>query len=255
MQRLAPVIILFAFFASCKRAKLHADFIVKNAKVYTVDGGNAVLQSFAIRGGKFVAIGTDSSISMIYDADSTFDAGGKTILPGLIDAHCHFVGYGLGLQQCDLVGTKSFDEVIAKVKEFAKTNKLPWIIGRGWDQNDWANKNFPTRWKLDSLFPNTPVILKRVDGHAALVNKAALAKANIHYATKIPGGEVITTVPKDDRHIPEDFDYDNLVTGVLVDNAVDLVEKIIPQPDFSTMREALLQAQQNCFAVGLTMRD
>jgi predicted amidohydrolase YtcJ len=250
MKHILSILALSTLITSCRENKQHADMVVKNAKVYTVDGGFAVLQSFAVRDGKFIAVGTDSSIAAIYEADTVIDAGGNTILPGLIDAHCHFVGYGLGLHYCDLVGTKSFAEVIERVKEFAKTNKSPWIVGRGWDQNDWADKNYPVRWALDSLFPNTPVILKRIDGHAALVNKTALRKANIHYETSVSGGEIgkleINGMPENP---------DDILSGILIDNAVDLVEKVIPQPDFQTMREALLAAQKNCFAVGLTTVD
>ena len=139
-QRLLYLLLLLipASFFSCGSHKRKVDLIVSHAKVYTVDGGFAVLQSFAVRDGKIVAVGTNESIALVYESDSTFDAGGKTILPGLIDAHCHFVGYGLGLQECDLVGTKSFAEVIDRLKKFAATNKKVWIVGRGWDQNVWA---------------------------------------------------------------------------------------------------------------------
>ncbi|HLG03761.1 MAG TPA: amidohydrolase, partial [Bacteroidia bacterium] len=238
---------LLLFLNSCGDGKMHADLIVKNAKVYTVDGGFAVLESFAIRDGKFVAVGTDSSISYLYEADSVYDAGGKIILPGFIDAHCHFLGYGLGLQQCNLVGTRSFDEVINRVKEFAKTAKSGWIVGRGWDQNDWTDKTFPDRRRLDSMFPDRPVILKRIDGHAALVNGAALKRSNIHYDTKITGGEILV---RREKNAP--VESDESLTGILIDNAVEQVEKVIPPPSAAQMREALLTAQANCFAVGLT---
>jgi predicted amidohydrolase YtcJ len=241
------------FLLSCGTSKMKADLIVHHAKVYTADGSFAVLESFAIRDGKFIAIGTNESIMALYDADSTIDAGGKVILPGIIDAHCHFVGYGLGLQECDLVGTKSFDEVIDRVKTYAATNKYPWIVGRGWDQNDWAVKQFPDNKMLDSLFPNTPVILKRIDGHAALVNATALQIAGINDSTKISGGEIIRTIEevRRGRSGSEKITYGK-PTGILVDNAVDLVTKKIPQPHSSRMEDALLTAQQNCFEFGLT---
>lgn len=242
-------------FFSCGNKKIHVDKIYHHAKVYTADGGFAVLESFAITDGKIVAVGTNESIALVYEADSSIDIKGKTILPGLIDSHCHFTNYGLGLQECDLVGTKSFSEVIERVKKYAATNKQEWIIGRGWDQNDWAVKEFPTNKMLDSLFPGIPILLKRVDGHAALVSSRALQLAKINDSTEVAGGEILheQVEVKTSRHKTEFVN--GKATGILIDNAVDLVENVIPQPDENSVREALLQAQQNCFAVGLTTVD
>ena len=103
---------------SCASTKIKVDFIVTNAKVYTADGGFAILESFAVNKGKIVGVGTNESIAISYDTDSILDVKGKTILPGIIDAHCHFLEYGLGLQNCDLVGTKSYNEVINRVKKY-----------------------------------------------------------------------------------------------------------------------------------------
>jgi predicted amidohydrolase YtcJ len=183
---------LAVFLFSCgSDKKQEADFIVTNAKVYTVDPSFTVLESFAVKDDKIIAVGTNASIAATYSSDSLVDMQGKVILPGLIDAHCHFYGYAKGLRECNLVGTKSFEEVIERVKEFSKTNKRSWIIGRGWDQNDWVIKMYPDRKMLDSLFPNTPVVLKRIDGHAALVNAAAMKAAGINDSTKISGGEIV----------------------------------------------------------------
>jgi hypothetical protein len=245
---------LTIFLFSCGNNKRKVDLIVSHANVYTADGGFAVLQSFAVKDGKIVAVGTNESIALVYESDSTLDAGGKTILPGLIDAHCHFVGYGLGLQECDLVGTKSFAEVLDRVKKFAATNKKDWIIGRGWDQNDWAVKEFPTNKMLDSLFPGKAIFLKRVDGHAALVSSEGLRRAKITDSTNVSGGEILHEIIIHHSR-GKDEPWKGKVTGILIDNAVDLVEKIIPQPDFNTVRDALLEAQKNCFAVGLTTVD
>ncbi|MCX6311828.1 MAG: amidohydrolase [Bacteroidetes bacterium] len=240
---------------SCSSKKIKVDLIVSHAKVYTVDGGFAVLESFAIRDGKIVAVGTNASIAQVYEADSSMDVQGKTILPGLIDAHCHFVGYGLGLQDCNLVGTKSFAEVIDRVKKYAATNKHEWIVARGWDQNDWAVKEYPNNKLLDSLFPGKPIILKRIDGHAALVSSEAMHRAKINDSTEVPGGEILHELIEGKSIHHKMIFIKGLATGILIDNAVDLVEKIIPQPDANTIRESLLAAQQNCFAVGLTTVD
>ncbi len=258
--KITVIFILSAFILfSCGNKKIRVDEIVSNGKVYTADGGFAVLESFAIRNGKIVAVGTNESIALVYEADSSLDVKGKTILPGLIDAHCHFTNYGLGLQECDLVGTKSFSEVVERVKKYASTNKREWIIGRGWDQNDWAVKEFPTKDILDSLFPRTPILLKRVDGHAALVNAEAMRRAKINDSTEISGGEIVKTFSDSKtvyvNHRKEVIQLGVHLTGILIDNAVDLVENILPQPDANAVQEALLQAQENCFAVGLTTVD
>jgi predicted amidohydrolase YtcJ len=254
--KISAVIFLISF-CSCGNKKIKVDLIISHAKVYTADGGFAVLESFAVRDGKIVAVGTNQSIALVYEADSSMDVQGKTILPGLIDAHCHFVGYGLGLQECDLVGTTSFEDVIARVKKYAATNKHEWIVGRGWDQNDWAVKEYPTNKLLDSLFPGKAIILKRIDGHAALVSSEAMRRAKINDSTEVKGGEILREqieIPSIHHNRPSKF-VNGKASGILIDNAVDLVENVIPQPDANTVNESLLAAQQNCFAVGLTTVD
>lgn len=246
---------LSLFFTSCGGGKKQdADFIVKNAVVYTADPSFTVLQSFAVKEDKIIAVGTDASIEIAFQSDSVIDLQGKTVLPGLIDAHCHFYGYAKGLRECNLIGTKSFDEVIARVQSFAKTNKRTWIIGRGWDQNDWPVKQYPNRKILDSLFPNTPIVLKRIDGHAALANGAALRAAGITDSTEITGGEILRemiSVPGAGSRNREKT-VAGPATGILIDNAVDLVDRVVPPLSTEDMRDALLEAQQNCLKVGLT---
>ena len=242
MLKHSLLILSLFFFISCENKKKEkADLILYNAKIYSVDSLFTIYQALAVKDGKIIALNASDSILNKYDAAEINDLEGKFIFPGFIDSHCHFLNYGLGLQQANLVGTKSFEDVIEKVKEFAKTNKSKWIVGRGWDQNDWAVKEYPNKTKLDLLFPNTPVILKRIDGHAALVNSEALKLAGFTNDSKINGGEFI----KDK----------NGLTGILIDNAVDVVERIIPPVSKEDIRKALLAAQNNCFAVGLTTVD
>jgi predicted amidohydrolase YtcJ len=240
------------FLVSCSSKKKEANLIIHNAVIYTIDSSFSVQQAMAVKDGKIIETGSNEQILNSYSAKETNDLEGKTVLPGFIDAHCHFLSYGLGLQQVDLVGTKSFEEVIQRVKDFTvkmdqvKNPELKpednWIIGRGWDQNDWKVKEYPSKVKFDSLFPNTPLILKRIDGHAALANSAALKLAGINTKTKIEGGELIRD-PKGN------------LTGVLIDNAVDLVTSKIPLPTKEKMFTALLAAQENCVALGLTTVD
>ena len=250
--------VVILFFTSCTH-KQQVDLIVHNAIVYTVDSTFSNAESFAVKDGKFVSIGTNDEILNKYEAKEAIDAEGKAVYPGLIDSHCHFYGYGKGLQELDLVGTKSFDDVIERVKKYSKENpKLEWIIGRGWDQNDWAAKEFPNNDLLNKYFPNTPIILKRIDGHAALVSKEALKRAGITGIEKIEGG----TIEKDPWRYDDMQSNGNsvlkegyILTGILIDNAVDLVEKIIPKPSKEEIKNSLLAAQKNCFAVGLTTID
>ncbi len=250
------VVMVLTSFGCGSDNKQPADYIIKNAKVYTADASFTVLQSFAVKDDRIIAVGTDTSIAATYSADSIIDMQGKVILPGLIDAHCHFYGYAEGLRECNLVGTKSFEEVIDRVKTFAAGNKRSWIIGRGWDQNDWAVKVYPDRKMLDSLFPTTPVVLKRIDGHAALVNSAAMRAANITDSTEVSGGEILREkIPLNRRSRGNELYKWGPASGILIDNAVDLVERVIPPMDEKQTREAILEAQQNCFAVGLTTLD
>jgi predicted amidohydrolase YtcJ len=235
MKKILPIFLLM--LTGCLKNE-KADLIIHNALIYTVDNDFSTHQAMAIKDGKIIALGKEREILNKYRYDEIYDAKTRPIYPGFIDAHCHFLGYGLSLEQVDLVGTKSMDEVIEKILFFSKTYQGNWIQGRGWDQNDWEVKEFPTKNELDSLFPNQPVFVKRIDGHAALANQTALDAANITIHTKIDGGEILIK--------------NNELTGVLIDNAMELVEHIIPKNTPQELTNAMLKAQKNCFQVGLT---
>ena len=235
----STLLILQLFIASALFAqKQAADLIVHNANIYTVNARFDIAEAFAVKGDRIVAIGTEEEIFSKFQAKYQLNASGRTILPGLIDAHAHFYRYGEALQTVDLVGTKSWDEIVQKTEAFAKQNTEGWLIGRGWDQNDWAVKDYPTKERLDKLFPKRPVILMRVDGHAAIVNQVALDSAKIQAGQTLVGGEIETK--------------NGQLTGVLVDNAIGLVRSLIPEANEKQQRQAFLDAQKNCFAVGLT---
>ncbi len=168
-MKISYLLLLSVLLISCS-ARKQADLIVSNARVYTVDGKFSIAEAFAVSDGKIIAVGTAEEITGTYDSDSLIDAGGKAVYPGFIDGHAHFYGYGQSLQTVNLVGTKSWAEIIDRVNEFAKTKPEGWIIGRGWDQNDWDVKNYPDNKQLDELFPTRPVLLTRIDGHAAIAN-------------------------------------------------------------------------------------
>jgi predicted amidohydrolase YtcJ len=225
---------------ACK-GKTKVDLVLKNGVIYTVDSAFTVAEAMAIKDGKVLATGTNADISKNFDATNTTDLQGRAVYPGLIDAHAHFIAYGLSLTTVDLVETTSWQDVVNRVSKFATSNKTGWIIGHGWDQNDWEIKQFPAKDLLDSLFPDRPVLLTRVDGHAAIANKIALDQAGVKAGMKLTGGDVMTANGK--------------LTGVLVDNAVDLVAARIPAASPEQFRSALLAAQKNCFAFGLTTID
>jgi len=230
------VIALLAF--SCEN-KEEADLIVTNANIYTVDADFSKASSVAIKDGKFVGVGNTEEILKKYKAQEQIDAQGKTIVPGLIDAHCHFYGLGQNQQVVDLVGTHSFDEVVEKVVAFQQERPSSFILGRGWDQNDWEVKEFPTKDKLDELFPDTPVALERIDGHAYLVNQAALNLAGITEYTFVEGGEIV-------------LDEDTNITGVLVDGPMRMIDNVIPKASLEQKIQALKDAEKISLDYGLT---
>ena len=228
-------------FIACTSSN-EADMLLFNGKIYTVDSAFSTVEAVVVKDGKIIATGTSEDLKKQFQAKEQIDLNGKYLFPGFIDAHAHFYRYGLGLRECDLVGSNSWSEILQRLDAYAKS--IPageWIIGRGWDQNDWDIKEFPLNDSLNIRFPNNPVILTRVDGHAAIVNDYALQKAGITASTKLVGGDV--------------FVQNGKPTGVLIDNAIDLVGKIIPNANEAQAKEALLKAQQNCFAAGLTTID
>ncbi len=239
-MRILIIIFFSAILVSCN-TKEEVDLLVVNANVYTVNNTFEKAEAFAIKDGKFVEVGETKLLEEKYNAAEQIDAEGKTIVPGLIDAHCHFLGLGENQQAVDLVGTSSFDEVVERVVAFQNKNQLDYIVGRGWDQNDWEVKQFPNKAKLDSLFPTTPISLTRVDGHAIICNQAALDLGNVTTESKVDGGEVVIE--------------NGELTGVLVDNAENLVMNFWPKASRNDMVKALLAAQDICFSYGLTTVD
>ena len=229
------VILLFSVFISAQK---NADLIIKNAKIYTVNNNFDVAEAMAISEGKILAVGKNAEILKKFKSKNIQNLQGKTVFPGFIDAHCHFTGYATDKWKCELWGTKSWDEVISRITEYSKNAPMEWIYGRSWDQNDWPIKEFPNKEKLDQLFPNRPVYLKRIDGHAAIANQKALDIAGIDLNTKLNGGEVEQKNGK--------------LTGVLIDNAMLLVEKHLPQISDEMAINYFGELQKECFAYGLT---
>lgn len=257
--RIFVFILLVISLSSCHFGNDKVDVIVHNAVIYTMDENNTIEDALAIKDGIIVAIGPEREIMNQYDAPIVIDGQKRPIYPGFIDGHCHFLAYGLMMFDADLTGTNSFAEVLDRVKKYESTRMSEWIIGRGWDQNDWkeamklANPDlaaipeeelevpFPDKTILDSLYPNTPVYLTRIDGHAVLVNQKALDLANINASTTVQGGLVEVKNGK--------------CTGILIDRASTLIENVMPVRTKEEKRKALLAVQEKCFALGLTTVD
>ena len=235
LKVLITILVLNSSFG-CKK---NVDLIIYNANIYTVDDNFNVAEAVAIKNGLFYDIG-ENDILKKYNTKESLDLNGSTVLPGLIDAHCHFYGLGLNQQEIDLVGTKSFDEILFKLKSQSVENKTV-IKARGWDQNDWDIKEFPNKDQLDVLFPNTPVVLERIDGHAYLVNQKALDMAQISTATKSNNGTLLKKNGK--------------LTGVLIDGPMSLIDNVIPELSKTEKIQALLDAEKICFKNGLTTVD
>lgn len=229
-------IILFLFTACSNRPKV--DTIYFNAQVYTVDSNMSKQEAFAVKDGKFIAVGSTSFILQNFESLQKIDLQQHYVYPGLIDAHSHFYGLGGFLQMVDLSGAKSWDECINRCKIFYNLHKPSILLGKGWDQNIWVNNTYPTNKELNEIFGNIPVMLKRVDGHAAIVNSYVLQLANINKLTQINGGLVILK--------------NNKPTGVLIDNAVKLAEVVMPKLITADKIKALKLAEQHCFNYGLT---
>jgi len=229
--------ILPMFLLSCSPKK-KADLIIYNATIYTVDANFSIARSMAIGGGKILAVGSEQEISRRFRSNHRKDLQGAYVYPGLIDPHSHFLGYGRFLETANLVGATSFEAIVERLQEHYRQFPGEWLIGRGWDQNLWPVREFPDRSQLDIAFPDIPVLLIRIDGHAAIANTEALLRAGITSRTRVPGGKVLLR--------------NGEPTGMLIDKAIDLVREKIPPRTVADDINALMLAQASAFAVGLT---
>ena len=218
-----------------------ADLIVHGATIRTMNDATPTAEAFAVRAGRFVYVGSREGAEALRGAGTqTLSLAGRTVLPGLIDAHLHATSVGLALHEADLTRAGTYEEVVRRTVAFARTSPDQWIVGDGWDQNLWPGKQFPTHAALSAALPDRPVVLFRVDGHALLANAAALRLAGIDAATADPpGGRIL----RDGAGAP---------TGVLVDNAVALVRRVIPAPTPAQLDRALRSAIAECHRYGVT---
>jgi predicted amidohydrolase YtcJ len=223
-------------------AQMRADLVLLNGKIYTVDNARPLASALAVRGGRILFVGSEAEARALASRSAqVVDLRGATVVPGIIDAHAHLLGLGNTLRRVNLAGSTSYGEVIERVKAWAKDVKPgEWILGRGWDQNRWPSKDFPTHEALSRTFPNNPVVLTRIDGHASLANAKAIELARVSASTADPEGGRIIRLPS------------GAPAGVFVDNAQSLVSRAIPGSTRADTRKAILAAIAECNRLGLT---
>ncbi len=236
-MKLVAVFVVSLLLFGCQKQEV--DLIVFNAQVITIDDDLPGAEAFAVDQGKILFVGTQREVFDLFDAKNTLDAQENTIMPGIIDAHAHFYQLGLGLQEVDLRGTTSKEEVIERIAAFEPYKTSEFIVARGWDQNDWSDQSYPTKEDLDVVFPDVPVALQRVDGHALWVNSKALSLADIAASGPVPGGMIMG-------------DGQGRPNGILVDAPCDRIFELIPEPTLAISAQALKSAQDYCFSLGLT---
>ncbi|MCC6721582.1 MAG: amidohydrolase [Bacteroidia bacterium] len=237
-MKLLVSLLFLPLLVFCQNKKKEVDLIIFNAKIIT-GPFTPEYRTMLVDKGKVIGLFNDKTWEKNYTSANKKDMAGKIVLPGFIDAHCHFLGLGKSMEEVNLWGCSSWDETVKRVEEFVKKNPdITWIQGRGWDQNDWQNKNFPSNEILDRLFPNKYILLKRVDGHALIANSKLLDYAGINISSKIEGGKIVSENGK--------------LTGVLIDNATELIENKLPLPDRKQKVKWLLKAQNECVKYGIT---
>ena len=228
---------LILFWVRTKQVSL----LLVNGKVYTVNDRQPVAEAVAIDKGLILHVGTTKEVESMYTGSRVIDLHGKPVYPGFIDSHAHLENLGVLLHELNLDGTTSLLEICEMVgKEIAGRPAGSWIIGRGWDQNRWSDKHFPTHAILDRVAPRNPVYLVRVDGHAVWVNQRAMDLAKIGPSTRDPAGGRIL---RDEAGKP---------TGVFVDNAIGLLSGALPEPTESDRMSSVARAVHECLRYGLT---
>jgi predicted amidohydrolase YtcJ len=230
-------LISLVLLSSCYKGK-RVDLVIHNAKVHTLNDQNTIGEAIAIRDGKVIEVGPERQILNKYAAEEELDAGGREIYPGFIDAHGHMLSYAQQKLSADLVGSRSMQEVVFRLEKYASTKKRVVMVGRGWDQSLWKDKQLPNNQLLNASFPNQPVAIIRIDGHALLANDAMLTLAGINPNTKIEGGII---------HVEN-----GKCTGLLVDNAMAPVFNKFPTYGKQERINALLEIQEELFQYGIT---
>lgn len=237
-MRLICFVIVCLLLASCFKGK-RVDLIIHNAQIHVMDDKMTVHQAIAIKDGEIVQVGPEREILNEYSADKVINAEQKDIFPGFHDAHGHIMSLAKQMQNVDLTGVKSYQAMITQLEKFQQKNNRKIITGRGWDQSLWSGVNgLPNNENLNNAFPNTPVALTRVDGHAMLINQAMIDFAGITDSTFAEGGVIVKQNGK--------------LTGIILDNAIDLINDQLPKPADKDLKDAILKIQNDLFALGIT---
>lgn len=230
-------ILSILFLSSCYKGK-SVDLVIHNARIHSMNDKDEVFEAIAVKDGKIVELGPNRQILNKYKSDEEIDAGGKDIYPGFTDAHGHIISLAKQKLGLDLVGTRSYEELIVRLEKYQQKKNRSFIIGRGWDQSLWNTKEMPSNKKLNSLFPAIPVCLYRIDGHAILVNDALLRQANITPDSKVEGGFIMLK--------------DGKCTGLLIDNAMNSVLSLLPSYSKNELKKTILEIQNELFQYGIT---
>ena len=243
--RIMKIIKLITFLllissSACKK-KIKVDLISHNGAIYSLDDNNSIYEAVAVKNGKIIALGKNDQILNKYTSEKNIDLKGFTVFPGFIDAHCHFLEYGLQKNMVDVSSSQSFKEIIDILKLNQNKVANEWLVGYGWDQNQWSDKNWPNNKLLNENFKNINVILKRIDGHVIMANQKVIQTLKIPVDTIVSAGYIEK--------------IDNVVTGLFVDNAMSLILNKIPKSDEILKKKAILKAQGDCLASGLTTID
>ena len=223
---------------SCS-SKEQVDLLVYSAQIYTVDNHFSKAEAFAVKDGRFVAVGSTAHIRARYTSDNELDMQGAPVYPGFHDAHCHLISLGKSLSSANLRGAASYDEVLMRVAAHHAAHPSAWIVGVGWDQNLWLDQRFPSNEELNRLYPNTPVVLRRIDGHAVVANEEAIRQVGLKVG--------------DDAILPgEAFVRNGVFTGMFMENTADLFWSAVPEPATEELTGLILRAAALCYQHGLT---
>jgi hypothetical protein len=238
---------------SCMKGE-SVDLVIHNAQIHSMDEQNTIYEAIAIRDGKIVELGPERQILNKYSAEEYIDAGQKEVYPGFTDAHAHILSYARQKISVDLVGCKSYNEMLVRIEKYQNRHDRPFIIGRGWDQSLWGENEMPTNDRLNELFPDIPVCLFRIDGHALLANDYLIEKSGVleKFASDpelnqggyiIPHPEIKNMDCKEPCIIP---------SGVFVDNAMNPILDILPDFPNAELSTAIREIQDELFGYGIT---
>ena len=236
-MRWTTLFLLLILLSSCFKGE-QIDLIIHNGNIHIMNDELDVVEAIAIHNGKILEFGPEREILNRYRAEKEINAQKKDVYPGLHDAHGHIMSYAAQKLIVDLTGSSSYYEMLLRLEKFDAKNSPSFLVGRGWDQGVWGVAELPNNELLNERFPDKPVMVTRVDGHAILVNDKALEMANITIETEVPGGKILFENGKP--------------TGIILDNAIELIKALIPETDKSLLAEAIQEVESELVAYGIT---